>query len=196
MINGDDNQTNDKGKQNLELHSYNKNLSFKWEKLELDSEYTFLTGGSLIFNLWDNDFDLQNNLHINNDLEIHYKHGEECVYFKLAIENISGTIEEGQLNQTRYFRPTSLIQTGLIYDIFAALEQKICEKLDITFLDIIDRAGLIRIANKQPLPLNKVVYLKDLIVVFDRVDKVTHQEKTKYCIVSNIIAGDVLLPKV
>ena len=196
MINGDDNQTNDKGKQNLELHSYNKNLSFKWEKLELDSEYTFLTGGSLIFNLWDNDFDLQNNLHINNDLEIHYKHGEECVYFKLAIENISGTIEEGQLNQTRYFRPTLLIQTGLIYDIFAALEQKICEKLDITFLDIIDRAGLIRIANKQLLPLNKVVYLKDLIVVFDRVDKVTHQEKTKYCIVSNIIAGDVLLPKV
>ena len=50
MINGDDNQTNDKGKQNLELHTYNKNLSFKWEKLELDSEYTFLTGGSLIFN--------------------------------------------------------------------------------------------------------------------------------------------------
>ena len=84
----------------------------------------------------------------------------------------------------------------MIYDIFAALEQKICEKLDITFLDIIDRAGLIRIASKQPLPLNKVVYLKDLIVVFDRVDKVTHQGKTKYCIVSNIIAGDVLLPKV
>ena len=196
MINEDDNQTNDKSKQNLELHSYKKNLSFKWEKLELDSEYTFLTGGSLIFNLWDNDFDLQNNLHINDDLEIHYKHGEECVYFKLAIENISGTIEEGQLNQTRYFRPTSLIQTGLIYDIFAVLENKTCEKLDITFLDIIDRAGLIRIANKQTLPLNKVVYLKDLIVIFDRVDKVTHQGKTKYCIVSNIITGDVLLPKV
>ena len=196
MINRDDNQTNDKGKQNLELHTNNKNLSFKWEKLELDSEYTFLTGGSLIFNLWDNDFDLQNNLHINDDLEIHYKHGEECVYFKLAIENISGTIEEGQLNQTRYFRPTSLIQTGLIYDIFAALEQKICERLNITFLDIIDRAGLIRIASKQPLPLNKVVYLKNLIVVFDRVDKVTHRRKTKYCIVSNIITGDVLLPKV
>ena len=191
-MNGDD-QTNDKHDQNLELLPYKKNVSFKWKKLELDIKYTFLTGGSLIFNLWDNNFDLANKLHINNDLEIHYKQGEDCVYFKLAIENISGTIEGGQLEQIRYFRPTSLIQTGLIYDIFAAVEDKVCQTLDINFLDIIDRAGLIRIANKQTLPLNKVVYLKDLIVVFDRVDKVTHQGKTKYCIVSNIIAGDVLL---
>ena len=196
MINGDDDQTSDKRNQNLELHSYKKNLSFKWEKLELDNEYTFLTGGSLVFNLWDNDFDLPKNIQINDDLKIHYKHGEDCVYFKLAIENISGTIEEGQVKETHYFRPTSLIQTGLIYDIFAVLENKTCEKLDINFLDIIDRAGLIRIANKQTLPLNKVVYLKDLIVIFDCVDKVTYQGKTKYCIVSNIIAGNVLLPKV
>ena len=41
MINGDDNQTNDKGKQNLELNTYNKNLSFKWEKLELDTNILF-----------------------------------------------------------------------------------------------------------------------------------------------------------
>ena len=191
-MNGDD-QTNDKHDQNLELLPYKKNVSFKWKKLELDIKYTFLTGGSLIFNLWDNNFDLANKLHINNDLEIHYKQGGDCVYFKLAIENISGMIEGGQLEQIRYFRPTSLIQTGLIYDIFAAVEDKVCQTLDINFLDIIDRAGLIRIANKQTLPLNKVVYLRDLIVIFDRVDKVTYRGKTKYCIVSNIIAGDVLL---
>ena len=198
MINqdSDDYQDQNKHNQNLELQAYKKNLSFKWEKLEVDNNYTFLTGGGLIFNLWENDFDLQKNLHINDDLEIHYKHGEDCVYFKLAIENISGTTEDGQVKQTRYFRPTSLIQTGLIYDIFAVLEDKICEKLKINFLDIIDRVGLIRITNKQTLPLNKVVYLKDFIVIFERVDKVTYKGKTKYCIVSNIIAGDVLLPKV
>ena len=83
MINQDDDdyQEQNKHKQNLELHTYKKNLSFKWEKLEVDNNYTFLTGGSLIFNLWENDFDLQKNLHINDDLEIHYKHGEDCVYF-------------------------------------------------------------------------------------------------------------------
>ena len=73
------------------------------------------------------------------------------------------------------------------------LEDKICDKLNINFIVIIDRAGLIRIDPKQRLPLNKVVYLRDLIVVFDRIEKVTYGGKSKYCIVSNIISGDVLL---
>ena len=194
MINGDD-QNNDKQdeyNQNLELDPYKKNVSFKWEKLEFNNEFNFLTDG-LTFNLWNNNFNLQKNIHINENLEIHYKHGEECVYFKLKIENINGTIERGQVERIRYFRPTSLIQTGLIYDIFSVLEDKICEKLDINFLDIIDRAGLIRITCKQRLPLNKVVYFRDLIVIFDRIEKVTYRGKRKYCIVSNMISGDVLL---
>ena len=194
MINGDD-QNNDKQdeyNQNLELGPYKKNVSFKWEKLEFNNEFKFLTH-ALTFNLWNNNFDLQKNIHINDNLEIHYKHGEDCVYFKLKIENINGTIERGQVERIRYFRPTSLIQTGLIYDIFSVLEDKICEKLDINFLDIIDRAGLIRITCKQRLPLNKVVYFRDLIVIFDRIEKVTYRGKRKYCIVSNMISGDVLL---
>ena len=194
MINGDD-QNNDKQdeyNQNLELGPYKKNVSFKWEKLEFNNEFNFLTDG-LTFNLWNNNFELQKNIHINDNLEIHYKHGKDCVYFKLKIENINGTIERGQVERIRYFRPTSLIQTGLIYDIFSVLEDKICEKLDINFLDIIDRAGLIRITCKQRLPLNKVVYFRDLIVIFDRIEKVTYRGKRKYCIVSNMISGDVLL---
>ena len=194
MINGDD-QNNDKQdeyNQNLELGPYKKNVSFKWEKLEFNNEFNFLTDG-LTFNLWNNNFNQQKNIHINDNLEIHYKHGEDCVYFKLKIENINGTIERGQVERIRYFRPTSLIQTGLIYDIFSVLEDKICEKLDINFLDIIDRAGLIRITCKQRLPLNKVVYFRDLIVIFDRIEKITYRGKSKYCIVSNMISGDVLL---
>ena len=194
MINGHDqnNDKQDKYNQNLELGRYKKNVSFKWEKLEFNNEFNFLTDG-LTFNLWNNNFNLQKNIHINDNLEIHYKHGEECVYFKLKIENINGTIERGQVERIRYFRPTSLIQTGLIYDIFSVLEDKICEKLDINFLDIINRAGLIRITCKQRLLLNKVVYFRDLIVIFDRIEKVTYRGKRKYCIVSNMISGDVLL---
>ena len=193
MINGDDqnNDKQDEHNQNLELLPYNKNVSFKWEKLEFNNEFNFTD--ALTFNWWNNNFELQKNIHINDNLEIHYKHGEDCVYFKLKIENINGTIERGQVERIRYFRPTSLIQTGLIYDIFSVLEDKICEKLDINFLDIIDRAGLIRITCKQRLPLNKVVYFRDLIVIFDRIEKVTYRGKRKYCIVSNMISGDVLL---
>ena len=194
MINGDDqnNGEQDEHNQNLELLPYKKNVSFKWEKLEFNNDFKFLTN-DLTFNLWNNSFGLQKNIHINDNLEIHYKHGKDCVYFKLKIENINGTIERGQVERIRYFRPTSLIQTGLIYDIFSVLEDKICEKLDINFLDIIDRAGLIRITCKQRLPLNKVVYFRDLIVIFDRIEKVTYRGKRKYCIVSNMISGDVLL---
>ena len=194
-VNYQKNDEQEKHNQNLELAPYKNNVSFKWEKLELNNEFNFLTD-SLSFNLWDNNFDLQKNIHIINDnLEIHYKNGEDCVYFKLKIENINGTIERGQVERIRYFRPTSLIQTGLIYDIFSMLEDKICEKFNINFLDIIDRAGLIPITCKQRIPLNKVVYFRDSMVIFDRIEKVTYRGKTKYCIVSNMISGDVILQK-
>ena len=181
----------------IKIQSYyhiKKNVSFKWGKLKFSNEFELLTN-CLIFNLWDNNFELQKNLHINDNLEIHYKYDRDCVYFKLKIENINGTIERGKLERMRYFRPTSLIQTGLIYDIFGKIEDKICEKLNINFLDIIDRQGLIRVTCEQRLPLNKVIYFKDLIVIFDRVEEITYRGKKKYCIVCNMISGDVLLQK-
>ena len=194
MINEDNDNQNDY-QQNLELGPYKKNVSFKWEKLQFENEFKFFED-DLIFNLWNNNFNLKNNININNDdLKIHSKHGKNSVVFKLKIENINGTIERGQLERIRYFRPTSLIQTGLIYDIFGILEDKLCEKLNVNFLDIIDRAGLIRVTCKQRLPLNKIVYFRDLVVVFDRIEKVTYRGKTKYCIVTNMISGDVLLQK-
>ena len=188
MINENDQTDN----QNLELLPYKKNVSFKWKKLEFNNDFNFLKNG-ISFNLWNNNFNLQEKIHISHNLEIHYEHGENCIYFILKIENINGTIERGKLEKIRYFRPTSLIQTGLIYEIFNILEDKICQKMDVNFLDIIDRAGLIRIDCKQTLPLNKVVYLRDLVIVFDHVEKVIYRGKNKYCIVTNIISGDVLL---
>ena len=113
----------------------------------------------------------------------------------MKFDNINGTIDKGQINKIRYFRPTSLIQTGLIYDILGVLEDKLCDKLKVSFLDIIDRLGMFRLNCKQDIPLNKVVYLRDLIVVFDRIDKVNYKGKIKYCIVCNIVQGDILLQK-
>ena len=185
-------ETENVNNQNLELLPYKKNVSFKWEKLKFGNEFELLTD-CIVFNLWVNNFEPRKNLHLNENLEIHYKHDEDCVYFKLKIENINGTIKRGKLGRMRYFRPTSLIQTGLIYNIFSEIEDKLCEKLNINFLDIVDRQGLIRVTCEQRLPLNKVIYFKDLIVIFDRVEEVTCRGKKKYCIVCNMISGDVLL---
>ena len=62
MINGDDqnNDKQDEQTQNLELLPYKKNVSFKWEKLELNNEFNF---NSLTFNLSNNNFDLQKNIY-------------------------------------------------------------------------------------------------------------------------------------
>ena len=183
----------DKDSQYFQLQPYKKNVSFKYEKLELQNETE--DKDDIFFNLWDNNFELEKKIHITDDLKIHYKNENKCLIFKLKIDNINGTIEKGQIEEIRYFRPTSLIQTGLIYDIFSVLEDKLRDKLNISFLDIIDRLGLFRINCKQNIPLNKVVYLKDLVVVFDYVDKVNYREKIKYCIVCNIVKGDILLQK-
>ena len=183
----------DKDSGYFQLQPDKKNVSFKYEKLELQNETE--DKDDVFFNLWDNNFELEKKIHITNDLKIHYKNENKCLIFKLKIDNINGTIEKGQIEEKRYFRPTSLIQTGLIYDIFSVLEDKLCDKLNISFLDIIDRLGLFRINCKQNIPLNKVVYLKDLVVVFDYVDKANYREKIKYCIVCNIVKGDILLQK-
>ena len=180
-----------KDNQYFQLQPYKKNVSFEYEKLQLINKKN--DQQDVIFNLWDNNFDLENNIRISDDLKIRYS--KENKVFKLKIDNINGTIETGQVDKIRYFRPTSLIQTGLIYDIFSVLEDKICQKLNISFLDIIDRLGMFRINCQQNIPLNKVVYFKDLIVIFDRVDKVNYRGKIKYCIVCNIVEGDVLLQK-
>ena len=183
----------DKESHYFQLQRYKKNVSFKYEKLELENEDN--NEDEIFFNLWDNNFELQEKIRITDDLKIHYKNESKCLIFKLKIDNINGTVENGQIEEIRYFRPTSLIQTGLIYDLIAVLEDKLCDKLKISFLDIIDRLGMFRIDTKQDIPLNKIVYLKNLIVVFDRIDKVNYKGRIKYCIVCNIVKGDILLQK-
>ena len=180
----------------FELQPFKKNVSFRYEKLEFENKDDDDDDNNVYFNLWDNNFDLANQIHITDDLQIHYKqHKNQCSTLRLKFDNINGTIDTGQIDGIRYFRATSLIQTGLIYDILGELEDKLCQKLQINFLDIVDRLGMFRLNCKQDIPLNKVVYFRDLIVSFDRVDKVEHKGKMKYCIVCNIVKGDILLQK-
>ena len=181
----------------FEMQPYKKNVSFKYEKLDLTNEND-KDNDDIIFNIWDNNFNLNKNIHLSDqNLKIHYRHQNRCVTFKLKFDNISGTIDK--IDDVCYFRPTSLIQTGLIYDILAELEDKLCEKLKISFLDIVNRLGMFRLncqqEQQQHIPLNRVVYLKDLIVAFKRADKVNCKGKIKYCIVSDIVKGDILLQK-
>ena len=181
----------------FEMQPYKKNVGFKYEKLDLtngNDKEDDDDDNNIIFNLWDNNFNLNEKTHLSDEnLKIHYRHQNRCVTFKLKFDNISGIIDK--IHDVCYFRPTSLIQTGLIYDILAELEDKLCQKLEISFLDIVNRLGMFRLNTQQHIPLNRIVYLKDLIVAFKRVDEVNCKGKIKYCIVSDVVKGDILLQK-
>ena len=87
----------------------------------------------LIFDLWENSFDIENNVHINDHLQIHYEHNQKCVPFILRIENINSVVQRGRdLKRIDYFNPSSLIQSGLIFDIFARFEDKIYDVLKVS----------------------------------------------------------------
>ena len=58
----------DKNSQYFQLQPYKRNVSFKYEKLELDSETE--EKDDICFNLWDNNFKLRQKIHISDDLKI------------------------------------------------------------------------------------------------------------------------------
>ena len=103
--------------------------------------------------MWENNFDIEKNVHINQHLQIHYKHNQKCLPFLLRIENINGVIQRGRdLKRICYFNPTSLIQTGLVYEISASFENKIYDVLKIPHNELLDSGGLIRLVCAQRIP--------------------------------------------
>ena len=66
--------------------------------------------------------------------------------------------------------------------------------LNINYHSITD-SGKFQINSKQKLPLNQILYLRNLIVVFEKIEKVTVRRRKKNKIVARIIFGEILLNK-
>ena len=168
-----------------ELLSVNKKYCFKWKKLLFEDEEPFIfhdtkldLENELIFDLWENSFNIEKNVHINNHLQIHYEHNQKCVPFILRIENINGVVERGRdLKRIQYFKPTSLIQAGLIYEIFADFEGKLYDVLKIPDNELLDNGNLIRLNCSQKLPISKVIYFRNLLVCFEKIEKLVHRKR-------------------
>ena len=98
----------------FELSVISKGYCFKWEKLLFEDDEPFIFHDSklnreneLIFDLWENSFDIEKNVHINEHLQIHYEHNQKCVPFILKIENINSVIQCGRdLKRIHYFNPS------------------------------------------------------------------------------------------
>ena len=69
-----------------------------------------------------------------------------------------------------------------------------CNSLNIDYHSIIDSEKF-QINSRQKLPLNQIVYFRNLIVVFEKVKEVTVRRRKKNKIVARIISGEILLNK-
>ena len=187
----------------INLPRIKKKYSFEWENIDddylsnafiwLDSRLDLKTIKT--FNFWKNDFDLKN-LHFTEHNHIHYSTEDNCYPFLLKIENICGIIERGENDDRKhYFKPTALIQTGLISDIFAQIEDKMIYELDIDYNTICNSNKFEISDYAKKLPIEQIIYLRNIIVVFEKIETETIRRREKNKIVSRIIAGEILLNK-
>ena len=181
-----------------------KKYCYEWENIDDDyksNSFIWLDKGldlekEKIYSLWKNDFDLKKNLHFTDYKHIHYNEKGTCIPFLLEIEFICGIIDRGE-NEDRkhYFKTSSFLQTGYIWEIFAEIESKMVGNLNIEYNTIIDSGKFEIDFSTKKLPVNQVIYLKNVIVVFEKVESVTVRRREKNKIVARIIAGEVLLNK-
>ena len=183
-----------------------KKYSYEWEKIISEHERLYIWHDSIlvlekekVFDFWKNDFDIEKYIHFTDHKQIHYSlEGEgieRCVPLILKFENICGIIDRGEKeDRNHYFKSAALLQTSYIHEIFAKIENKMINELNIDYHSIID-SGKFQIDSEKKLPLSQIVYLRNLIVVFEKVEKVTVRRRKKNKIVARIISGEILLNK-
>ena len=119
-----------------------------------------------------------------------------CYPFLLEIENICGIIDRGEKDDRRhYFKPTALLQTGYLCDIFAKIENKMISELNVDYNTIYDSNKFEIPQSAKKLPINQVVYLRNVIIAFEKVETVTIRRREANRLVVRIIAGEILLNK-
>ena len=197
-------QSGDEEITEINLPRLRKKYSYEWENIDEDYlSNAFIWLDSRIdlnkikkFNFWKNDFDLEKNLHFTDQKHIHYMDKDVCYPFLLEIENICGIIERGEKeDRGHYFKPTALLQTGYLSDIYSKIEDKMISELNVDYNFISDRNKFQIPESAKKLPINQIVYLRNVILAFEKVETKTIRRREMSKIVVRIIAGEILLNK-
>ena len=198
-------QHHDERVNNIIMPRLRKKYSYEWEKIN-EEKYPFIwldtrldLTREKVFNLWKNDFDLKRYLHFTDHKHIHYAIDDEenghCIPFLLGIEYICGIIDRGEKEDGKhYFKSSAFLQTGYIHQIFAQIEDKMIDSLSVDH-DTITDSGKFEIDSDKKLPISQIVYLKNVVVVFEKVEKINVRRREKNKIVARIISGEILLNK-
>ena len=82
--------------------------------------------------------------------------------------------------------PIKRLLSEIFHRIEAAVEKK-------EFVNLFCSSGIIEIDGRR-LPLGKLTYFKDVIILFDGLDEVVCHDYNKFFINAHIFSGKVLLP--
>ena len=147
------------------------------------------------FDLWEHNFDINKFGHICSDnLDFHYVDTNNlCKPFFLKIENCYMTIRKGNhLKRVKYLKPFLIGVSSILWQVHRDFVEKLnkLKNEQIIPLDF----GYVCI-NAERLPIGKVTYFRNLIICYEKMDKVTYRNREKYAIIARVISGEILLPK-
>ena len=147
------------------------------------------------FDLWEHNFNINKFGHICSDnLDLHYVDTNNvCKPFFLKIENCCMSIRKGNhLKRVKYLQPFSIGVSSILWQVHRDFAKKLKELKNEQIIPI--DFGYVRIDAEQ-LPIEKVTYLRNLIICYEKMEKVTYRNRGKYAIIARVISGEILLPK-
>ena len=183
---------------------YARHHKYEWKDLEFDALEKNLAcvfhdslidiNEQKIFNLWEHDFGINKNAHICDNLDFHYVYNGKCILFLLKIENCCMTVRKGNhLAKMKYLEPFSICISSSLWQVHSDFVEKLNELTKKT--NVLLDSGFIHI-DAGHLPLEKVTCFKNLIICYEKMEKVTYKNREKYALIgARVISGQILLSK-
>ena len=111
----------------------------------------------------------------------------------MKIENCCMKLRKGNhLARIKYLEPFSIGISLSLWQFHSDFVKKLNELTKKTNVPL--DFGFIRISAGH-LPLEKVTYFKNLIICYEKMEKVTCKIREKYALIARVIYGQILLPK-
>ena len=182
-----------------------KGNRYEWKQLEIngvENNIETIFDDTLIdldeiklFDLWEHNFDINRFGHICSDnLDFHYADTNNvCKPFFLKIENCFMTIRKGNhVKRVKYLEPFLIGVSSIFWQIHRDFVKKLnkLKNEQIIPLDF----GYVCI-DAERLPIEKVTCFRNLIICYEKMEKVTYRNREKYAIIARVISGEILLPK-
>ena len=179
-----------------------KIAKYKWRKLDINEEELSIwsdqrldTAKIVFFNLMTDDFDTIKKACITDTLLFHYHHNDYYIPILLLIkiDYLKGWLIKGRhLNRQTYLEPLSGEVTHALRSVNAELIQKFVQLTGERYQQLVDMTLFHLDAGR--IPINKSTYIKDLVISYDRVEKIKYRGKERSCLITKIIDGQILLP--